>query len=143
MALILDASTVVLANIYAIMAFQLGFNWKNTGCNQDAYYFQLGFIVLMAIRLFFHELYHNRCTNKCVAAIFNFILSGLLLALGIFFMQRIANNPNDFYYNPDTHVGNEICFQNRIVFVAEFVLICLTVAKDVYFVFCGGERDDT
>ena len=141
MGLILDASTIVLLNIYIIMGLQLGFNWNNTGCNQDTYYFQLGFIVLMAIRLFFHELYHNRCTNKVVAAIFNFILSGLLIALAIFFGLRVFNNPNDFYYNPDTHVGNEVCFQNRIVFVAESAIIAFTGLKDIYFVCCGGERD--
>ena len=143
MGLILDASTLVLFNIYIIMGFQLGFNWNNTACNQDAYYSQLGFIVLMAIRLLFHELYHNRCINKVVAAIFNFILSGLLIALGIFFGLRVFNNPSDFYYNPDTLFGNEVCFQNRIVFVGEFAIIAFTALKDIYFVFCGGDREDT
>ena len=54
MAVVLDASTLVLLNIYIIMGFQLGFNWNQTSCNQDAYFFQLGFIGFMAIRLFFH-----------------------------------------------------------------------------------------
>jgi len=142
MAVVLDASTLVLMNIYIIMGFQLGFNWNQTNCNQNGYYFQLGFIGLMALRLFFHELYHNFCFNKAPAVIFNFLLSGLLVALSVIFALRIANNPNDFHFDPATLAGSEICYQNRIVFVAEMIIVGLTVLKDIYFTCCGGQREE-
>ena len=82
------------------------------------------------------------CFNKAAASVINFILSGLLVALAVYFGLRISENPNDFYFNPDTFEGNEVCFQNRIVFVAEIIIIGLTVLKDFYFVCCGGQRDE-
>ena len=143
MAAVLDASTIVLLNIYLIMALQLGFNWNNTACNTDSNLFQLGFIVLMSIRLFFHELYNNRKFGKGVSAFFNFLLSGLLLALGIYQAITVFKNPSDFYYDPTTKSGNEICFQNRIVFVGEIIIIGFTVVKDVYFVCCQTDNEDS
>lgn len=78
------------------------------------------------------------CFNKGPAVVFNFLLSGLLVALGVFFGLRVFNNPSDFYYDANTQTGNIVCFQNRIVFVAEMIIIILTVLKDVYFLCCGG-----
>ena len=102
----LDSSTVVLANIYLIMALQLGFNWSATACGTSSYLFQLGFIALMAARLFFHELHHNKATGTVLNRIFMFTLSGLLLALGIYQAITVASNSSSFYYDPKTKSGN-------------------------------------
>lgn len=64
----------------------------------------------------------------------------LLLALAIYQAVTVIDNPNDFYYDPDTKAGNEVCFQNRIIFVAEIVIIGLTLFKDIYFLFCRKEE---
>lgn len=129
----LDSSTVILVNIYLIMALQLGFNWNATGCNTNSYFFQLGFIGLMVVRLIFHELNHNKFTGSGMNRLFSFLLSGTLLALGIYQAIKVFGNPNDFYYDPATKTGNEVCFQNRIVFVAEIIIVGLTLVKDIYF----------
>ena len=140
MTLELDASTVVLSNIYLIMALQLGFNWNATSCGTKSYLFQLGFIALMIARLFFHELSHNKITGSGLNRVFMFALSGLLLALGIYQAVTVFGNPSDFYYDPATKTGNEVCFQNRIVFVGEIVIIGLTLIKDVYFLCISPEE---
>jgi hypothetical protein len=135
----LDSSTVVLANIYLIMALQLGFNWSATACGTSSYLFQLGFIALMAVRLLFHELNHNKVTSNTLNKVFMFTMSGFLLALGIYQAITVANNASSFYYDPTTKTGNEVCFQNRIVFVGEIVIIGLTLAKDIYFLCISPE----
>lgn len=134
MAAILDSSTIVLANIYLIMGLQLALNWTHTDCNTKSYFFQLGFITFMTFRLFFHELHNNQLTSRTINAFFMFLLSGLLLALGVYQGYNVFSNSNQFYYNPTTKQGSEVCFQNRIVFVGEMVLIVLTVFKDIYFI---------
>ena len=69
-----------------------------------------------------------------------FFLDALLVALGIYQAIVLANNSADFYYNADTKTGNEVCFQNRIVFVGEIALIGLTVIKDIYFLCCRSNE---
>lgn len=142
MAVELSSSTVVLANIYLIMILQLAFNWSNTACGTNSYLFQLGFIGLMAARLVFHELSHNKVTSLNINRVLMFTLTGLLLALGIYQAITIANNPNQFYYDPATQTGNSVCFQNRIVFVGEIVIIGLTLVKDIYFLCINPDKDE-
>jgi hypothetical protein len=134
MAVLLDSSTLILFNIYLVMALQLAFNWNATNCNSNSAFFQLGFIVLMLARLIGHELYNNRKAGRVCHAFVMFLFSGLLLALGIVQAITVFSNPNDFNYDRATKQGSEVCFQNRIVFVSEIVIIGLTVLKDVYFI---------
>ena len=141
MAAILDSSTVVLFNIYILMALQLAFNWNNTDCNISGYFFQLGFIALMTARLFFHELFHNRCCDLGCHAFFAFAIDICLIAGGAYYMYRVFGNPDYFYYDPVTKAGNEVCFQNRIVFVGEAVIIVLTFLKDIYFICCRTKEE--
>ena len=135
----LDSSTIVLGNIYLIMALQLGLNWEETNCNTNSYLFQLGFIILYILRLFFHEWYNNRIIGRTAWIVLIGITIVLLLALGGYQGYTVFNNPDDFYYNADTKEGNETCFQNRIIFVGEIVIIVLTLFKDIYFMCCVKE----
>lgn len=141
MAAILDSSTVILFNVYLILGLQLAFNWNKTGCNTSSYLFQLGFIVLMFIRLFFYEFHNNRVCGRIVNGVFMFLLDILLVALAVYQIFTMANNTNEFYYNPDTKMGNEVCFQNRIVFSIEIAVIFLTLIKDIYFICCKPKDD--
>ena len=133
MAAILDPSTVILFNIYLIIGLQLAFNWDETGCNTESYLFQLGFIVMMFLRLIFYEIYNNKVCGKCVHAVFMFLIDGLLIALGAYQAYTLASHSEDFYFDPKTEIGSLTCFQNRIVFVAEIAIIGLTFFKDIYF----------
>lgn len=58
----------------------------------------------------------------------------LLTALGIYEAYTIAKNSFYFEYDAKTKTGNIVCFQNRIVYVAEIILCFLTIIKDIVFI---------
>lgn len=70
-----------------------------------------------------------------------FLSSGvLLLALCIYQSYTIATNSSNFYYDATAKIGNEVCFQNRIIFVGEIIIGFLTLFKDIYFI--GVVKED-
>ena len=137
----LEPSTIILANIYLIMSLQLGLNWNHTDCNTNSYLFQLGFIIIYVIRLFFQEWYNNQIIRRSIWIFLSVLSLILLVSLGGYQAYTVFENPDDFYYNADTNEGNQICFQNRIVFLGEVLIMFLTPFKDFYFICCA--KDET
>lgn len=124
----------MLANIYLIMLIQVSSNWKAAECNTGSNLFQLAFILIMICRLAIQEASFNHFLTKKHYKMLSFFTSFiLLLALGVYQIYNIASNSDEFFYDPKAKVGNEICYQNRIVFVGEIVIIFLTIFKDLYF----------
>lgn len=116
------------------MLIQVSSNWKAADCNTGSNLFQLAFIILMICRLAIQEASFNHFLTKNLYKILSFFTSCvLLLALGVYQIYNIASNSNEFFYDPKAKVGNEICYQNRIVFVGEIVIIFVTILKDLYF----------
>ena len=130
----IEATDILLANIYLIMLIQIAANWKDADCSTGSNLFQLAFILIMNCRLVVQEAAFNHFMSKKLYKILSFVTSSvLLLALGIYQIFNISTHSDAFFYDPKAKVGNEICYQNRIVFVGEIVIIFLTITKDVYF----------
>lgn len=124
----------MLANIYLIMLIQICSNWKASDCSTGSNLFQLAFVLIMICRLAIQEAAFNHIFSKRFYIILSFFTSSiLLLALGIYQIYNIASHSDAFFYDPKAKIGNEVCYQNRIVFVGEIVIIFLTIAKDLYF----------
>lgn len=137
----LDPLNIILFNIYLVMILQLALNWESSDCGTKSYLYQLGFIILMTLRLLFQELFNNAVMAKKLFVGSMFLTSGvLLLALGAYQSYVIATNSSNFYYDADTKSGNEACFQNRIVFVGEIIIGFLTLFKDIYFICIAKEE---
>lgn len=53
----LQPANIILANLYLIMGLQLALNWSAADCNTRSNFFQLAFIVIMAVRIIIQEGY--------------------------------------------------------------------------------------
>lgn len=130
----IEATNIFLANIYLVMLIQIAANWKAADCSTGSNLFQLAFILIMICRLAIQEAAFNHILSKKNYKILSFFTSSILLfALGIYQIFNIATHSDAFFYDPKAKVGDEICYQNRIVFVGEIVIIFLTIVKDIYF----------
>jgi len=100
------------------MLIQIASNWKAADCSSGSNLFQLAFILIMICRLAIQEAAFNHILTKQLYKILCFFTSAvLLLALGIYQIVNIASHSDAFFYDPKAKVGDEICYQNRIVFV--------------------------
>jgi len=105
--------------------------------------FQLAFISIILVRIFTQEAHNNKIIERrTFKAVMLFTSGCLLTALGIYEAYTIAKNSFYFEYDAKTKTGNIVCFQNRIVYVAEIILCFLTVIKDIVFIIIGeGDSD--
>lgn len=136
----LEAVNVVLLNVLLIMVVQLALNWEASNCNTSSSWFQLAFIATIIIRIATQEAHSNRLIAARTFKAITLATSGCLLtALGIYQSYTIASHSSEFYYDPSTKEGSIVCYQNRIVYIAEVTLCFLTVIKDIVVVVMGND----
>lgn len=125
------------------MIIQLALNWQAANCGTDSNFFQLAFIFIILVRIFTQEAHNNKIIERRTFKAVTLFTSGCLLtALGIYEAYTIAKNSFYFEYDAKTKTGNIVCFQNRIVYVAEIILCFLTIIKDIVFIIIGeGDSD--
>lgn len=127
-------------NLYFIMTLQLALNWESSNCNTHSNLFQLVFIIVLVCRIIAQEAAINRALSRKTYRTIMLVSSGCFLTgIGVYEAIKLAWNSSDFDYDPNTKIGNLVCYQNRIVFVAEIVACFLIVAKDIITIVMGKE----
>lgn len=137
----LEPVNILLMNLYFIMTLQLALNWESANCNTHSNLFQLVFIIVLVARVIAQEAAINKVLSSKAYRNIMLVTSGCFLTgIGVYEAIKLAWNSGNFDYDPNTKVGNLVCYQNRIVFVAEIVACFLTVAKDIVTIVMGKEE---
>jgi uncharacterized membrane protein len=123
------------------MALQLSLNWQSASCNTHSNIFQLVFIAVLVARIIAQEAVINKALSSKAYRAIMLVTSGCFLTgIGVYEAIKLAWNSADFDYDPSTKIGNLVCYQNRIVYVAEIVACFLTVAKDIGTIVLGKDE---
>ena len=82
------------------MLLQIVLNFKDSDCGTSSNIFQIGYVVVLFLRLLFDELYNNRKIVRMTWNILMIITSFVLLgALSGYEIWAISANPDSFFWD--------------------------------------------